>query len=103
MGSLTIDPAQCAVIVVDMQNDFGAKGGMFALAGIDISAMAAARRADIGIVYLKMAFRLKRRSIKSLRDRLLNDRGRESVAAVTDSLHPLGYRAARATATFRAT
>ena len=37
--ALTVDPAQSAVIVVDMQNDFGAKGGMFALAGIDISAI----------------------------------------------------------------
>ena len=66
--ALTINPAQSAVIVVDMQNDFGSKGGMFALAGIDISAirnaivptarvLAAARRAHIGIVYLKMAFR----------------------------------------------
>ena len=66
--SLTLNPAQSAVIVVDMQNDFGAKGGMFALAGIDISAirkaiaptarvLAAARRAHIAIVYLKMALR----------------------------------------------
>src|SRR5215471_10654352 len=70
--ALAIDPAQSAVIVVDMQvdmqNDFGSESGMFALAGIDISAirnaiaptarvLAAARRAGIGIVYLKMAFR----------------------------------------------
>ena len=70
--ALTINPAQSAVIVVDMQNDFGSKGGMFALAGIDISAirnaivptarvLAAARRAHIGIVYLKMAY-LRNRS-----------------------------------------
>ena len=32
-----IDLARTAVIVVDMQNDFGAEGGMFHLAGIDIS------------------------------------------------------------------
>ena len=66
--ALAINPAQSAVIVVDMQNDFGSKSGMFALAGIDISAirnaiaptarvLAAARRAGIGIIYLKMAFR----------------------------------------------
>jgi hypothetical protein len=36
-------------------------------------------------------------------DCLLNDLGRESVAAVADSLHPVGYRAARGTATARAT
>src|SRR5260370_2655713 len=36
-------------------------------------------------------------------DRLLNDLGRESVAAVADSLHPVGYRAARGTATSQAT
>lgn len=65
---LTISPALSAVIVVDMQNDFGSEGGMFALAGIDISSirtaiaptarvLAAARRAHIQILYLKMAFR----------------------------------------------
>ena len=57
-----------AVIVVDMQNDFGAQGGMFDRAGIDISmirravgptarVLAAARRVGIPIVYLKMAFK----------------------------------------------
>ena len=57
-----------AVLVVDMQNDFGAEGGMFARAGIDISmiqravgptarVLAAARRRGIPIVYLKMAFK----------------------------------------------
>ena len=35
--SLKIDPYQTAVIVVDMQNDFGSEGGMFARAGIDAS------------------------------------------------------------------
>lgn len=66
--ALAINPAQSAVIVVDMQNDFGSSGGMFALAGIDISTirnaiaptarvLAAARQAGIGVVYLKMAFR----------------------------------------------
>jgi ureidoacrylate peracid hydrolase len=62
-----LDPARSAVIVVDMQNDFGSAGGMFDLAGIDISAiraiieptrrlLAAARAAQVPIVYLKMAF-----------------------------------------------
>jgi ureidoacrylate peracid hydrolase len=65
---LGVDPRQSAVIVVDMQNDFGSEGGMFALAGIDISGiqatiaptarvLAAARQADVQVVYLKMAFR----------------------------------------------
>lgn len=65
---IAIDTAKTAVIVVDMQNDFGSKGGMFDRAGIDISGiqkvigptakvLAAARRAGIKIVYLKMAFR----------------------------------------------
>ena len=36
-GSISIDPSKAAVIVVDMQNDFGSKGGMFDRAGIDIS------------------------------------------------------------------
>ena len=62
-----IDSARTAVIVVDMQNDFGAEGGMFARAGIDISAIQAAvpptarvldvaRRVGMPVVYLKMAF-----------------------------------------------
>ncbi len=66
--AVAIDPAQSAVIVVDMQNDFGSPGGMFALAGIDIASirnviaptarvLAAARQAGIAIVYLKMAFK----------------------------------------------
>src|SRR6266702_8145474 len=65
---ITIDIARTAVIVVDMQNDFGSKGGMFDRAGIDISGiqkavgptakvLASAREAGIKIVYLKMAFR----------------------------------------------
>ncbi|MFN2576338.1 MAG: cysteine hydrolase family protein [Pyrinomonadaceae bacterium] len=64
---IAIDTAKTAVIVVDMENDFGSKGGMFDLAGIDISmiqravgptanVIAAARKADIPIVYLKMGF-----------------------------------------------
>src|SRR6516164_9560570 len=66
--ALAINPAQSAIIVVDMQNDFGSEGGMFALAGIDISGirnaiaptarvLAAAREAGMTIVYLKMGFR----------------------------------------------
>ena len=60
-----IDPRRTAVLVVDMQNDFGAVGGMFERAGIDVSGIAAAadatqpvlkaaREAGIPIVYLKM-------------------------------------------------
>jgi ureidoacrylate peracid hydrolase len=51
-----------------MQNDFGAKGGMFDRAGIDIGpirkaveptarVIAAARKANVAVIYLKMAFR----------------------------------------------
>lgn len=36
-SGVEIDCARTAVIVVDMQNDFGAKGGMFHRADIDIS------------------------------------------------------------------
>jgi len=64
---VTLDLAQTAVIVVDMQNDFGAPGGMFDRAGVDISGiraaveptarvLAAARRAGLKVVYLKMGF-----------------------------------------------
>ena len=34
---ITIDAPRTAVIVVDMQNDFVSKGGMFDRAGVDIS------------------------------------------------------------------
>jgi len=67
-GPITIEPRSCAVIVVDMQNDFGSTGGMFDLAGINITGIqaavaptervvAAARAAGIRVIYLKMAFR----------------------------------------------
>lgn len=66
--AIKVDLAKTALIVVDMQNDFGSKGGMFDLAGIDIStiqravgptqrALAAARKANLRIIYLKMGFR----------------------------------------------
>ena len=66
--SISINALSTAVIVVDMENDFGGKGGMFDHAGIDISTiqkvidptakvLAAARQAGIKIIYLKMAFR----------------------------------------------
>ena len=62
-----IEARKTAVIVVDMQNDFGAEGGMFARAGIPISDIAAvvepithvldaARGAAIAVVYLTMQF-----------------------------------------------
>jgi ureidoacrylate peracid hydrolase len=65
---ISIDAARTAIIVCDMQNDFGARGGMFDRAGIDITSiqkavgptakvLASARRADVTIVYLKMGFR----------------------------------------------
>ena len=60
--------SRTAVVVVDMQNDFGSVGGMFEQAGIDISDIRAtipaiaelidnARRSGMKIVFLKMAFR----------------------------------------------
>lgn len=65
--SIAIDTARTAVIVVDMQNDFGSKGGMFDRAGINISiiqkvinptakVIAAAREAGIKIIYLKFGY-----------------------------------------------
>ncbi|WP_341872391.1 hypothetical protein [Neorhizobium vignae] len=35
--AVSFDPRRTAVIVIDMQNDFGSRGGMFDLAGIDIA------------------------------------------------------------------
>jgi ureidoacrylate peracid hydrolase len=63
-----LDPTRTAVLVVDMQNDFGSEGGMFHRAGIDISAirrtiaptaavLGAARSIGMKVVYLKMGFR----------------------------------------------
>jgi ureidoacrylate peracid hydrolase len=65
---LAFDPKRSAVIVVDMQNDFGSPGGMFDRAGIDISAIQAAiaptarvldvaRATGIPVVYLQMQHR----------------------------------------------
>ncbi len=67
-GPIALDPARTAVIVVDMENDFVAKGGMFDRAGADISgaqkaiaptvkALAAARQDGLKIIYLKMGYR----------------------------------------------
>jgi ureidoacrylate peracid hydrolase len=65
---IAVDPARAAVIVVDMENDFVAKGGMFDRAGADISGvqkaiaptakvLAVARQAGMKIIYLKMGYR----------------------------------------------
>ena len=65
--AITFDTAKTAVIVVDMQNDFGSKGGMLDR-GIDISGiqkavgptanvLAAARQAGVKIIYLKMGYK----------------------------------------------
>lgn len=66
--AITFETAKTAVLVVDMQNDFGSKGGMFDRAGIDISGiqkavepiaevLAAARKAGVKIIYLKMGYK----------------------------------------------
>jgi len=63
---LTVDITKTGVIVVDMQNDFGSKGGMFDLKGNDISSirntigptskvLASARKSGIKVIYLKGA------------------------------------------------
>lgn len=67
-GPISLDMGRTAVIVVDMQNDFGSDGGSFQRAGIDISmiraavaptrrVLGAARTLGIKVIYLKMAFR----------------------------------------------
>jgi ureidoacrylate peracid hydrolase len=66
--AIVVDIATSAVIVIDMQNDFGTEGGMFHRAGIDISmiqqavgptgnVLDAARRIGLPVIYLKMAFK----------------------------------------------
>jgi ureidoacrylate peracid hydrolase len=65
--AVSLDRTHAAVIVVDMQNDFGSVGGMFHRGGLDISeiqaavaptagVIQAARRVGIPVVYLKMGF-----------------------------------------------
>ena len=65
---ISVDSSKTALLVIDMQNDFGAKGGMFDRAGIDISGIravvpkirtvvAGARLASMPIIFLKMAFK----------------------------------------------
>ena len=67
-GPIKVDLARTAIVVVDMQNDFGARGGMFDRAGIDISmiqraveptarALAAGRAGGVRVIYLKMGFK----------------------------------------------
>ncbi len=64
---IEINFSEAAIVVVDMQNAFASKGGMFDLAGIDISGaqkaieanksvLNAARKADIQIIYLQMLY-----------------------------------------------
>jgi ureidoacrylate peracid hydrolase len=65
---IAIDPTRAAVMVVDMENDFVTKGGMFDRAGADISGaqkaiaptarvLTAARQVGMKIIYLKMGYR----------------------------------------------
>jgi ureidoacrylate peracid hydrolase len=67
-SSFMYQPATTAVIVVDMQNDFGHPNGMFGRAGIDLSGiratieptarvLAAARAHGLAVFFLKMAFK----------------------------------------------
>ena len=66
-GPFEMIPQRCAVIVVDMQNDFSSPNGMFARAGIPLAGIQAvveptrrvldvARRHGVLIVYLAMQF-----------------------------------------------
>jgi ureidoacrylate peracid hydrolase len=65
---LSIDLAKTAVLVIDMQNDFGSKGGMFDRAGIDVSVIqravdptarviASARAVGVPVIYVKEGHR----------------------------------------------
>jgi ureidoacrylate peracid hydrolase len=65
---LEVDLRKAAVVVVDMQNAFAAKGGMLDIAGVDISGAAqvvrtirgmldASRRAGIPVVHLQMGYK----------------------------------------------
>ena len=65
---IDLDFAKTALVVVDMQNAFASKGGMFDLAGLDISGAKAAieansrlinesRNSGIKVVYLQMTYK----------------------------------------------
>lgn len=65
---LEIDPKRTALVIVDMQNAFVEKGGMFDLAGMDISGaqsvvgsirgiLDVARPAGLKVVYLQIGYR----------------------------------------------
>jgi len=65
--SVALDPAQTALLVVDMQNAFVNPGGLLDLAGVDISrtpatvaaaqrSIAAARKLGIPVVYLHIVY-----------------------------------------------
>lgn len=106
---IEIDTGSTAALVIDMQNDFGSKGGMFDRAGIDVSpirsvigptatALAALRSAAIAVVYLKMGFRPDlsdagppgspnriKHAAMSLGARLTAPDGRESRSLVRDT------------------
>jgi ureidoacrylate peracid hydrolase len=66
--AIELDLQSSALVVVDMQNAFASKGGVFDLAGIDISKAAevtdvirrileGARKAGIAVIYLQMGYR----------------------------------------------
>src|SRR5947199_10507707 len=93
----TLDTAKTAVLVVDMQNDFGSKGGMFDRAGIDISGiqkavdptakvLGAASNAGVKIIYLKMGYKP---DLADLRAPDSMTRVRQLRAALCDSFSPL--------------
>ncbi|HKZ04107.1 MAG TPA: isochorismatase family protein [Methylomirabilota bacterium] len=66
--AVTLDPGRTALVVVDMQNAFVERGGLFDLAGLDIDGarsvvdaarrlLMAARPVGIKVVYLQMGYR----------------------------------------------
>jgi len=67
-AELEIDPSQAALVVVDMQNSFVSPGGMFDLAGLDISGcpdvidvnfrlIEASHQVGLKVVYLQMTYK----------------------------------------------
>ncbi len=108
--SIFFDAKSTAIIVIDMQNDFGTQGGMFDKAGIDISTiqkvvnpisnvLIAARKKGVQIIYLKMGFkpdlsdmggmeyptRVKRAKRLHIGDTVVAPNGKESRILVHDT------------------
>lgn len=76
-AAIRVDLAKTAVLVVDMQNDYGAKGGMFDRAGIDLSVIRQAVTPTVRILEGARVFGLPIVYVRTAHRPDLSDSGRE--------------------------